>query len=87
MVRTNWLEQMLNIANFFRKFGPSGRKAAKLYGSIVAQARQPAFYASVGVPDTANGRYEMVVLHLAAVLEALRAFGTLPDGSFCHGYG
>lgn len=71
-MRTNWLEQMLNIANFFRKFGPSGRKAAELYGSIVAQARQPAFYAVTGVPDTANGRYEMVVLHLAAVLEALR---------------
>lgn len=63
---------MLNIANFFRKLGHSGRKAAELYGSIVAQARQPAFYAAVGVPDTTNGRFEMVVLHLAAVLEALR---------------
>ena len=62
---------MLNIANYFRKFGPSGRKAAELYGSIVTQARQPAFYAVMGVPDTTNGRYEMVVLHVSAVLEAL----------------
>lgn len=62
---------MLNIANLLRRFGPSGRKATELYGSIVAQSRQPAFYMNGGVPDTVNGRYEMVVLHLAVVLEAL----------------
>jgi len=35
-----------------------------LYGTIVAQARAPAFYQSFGVPDTANGRLDMILLHV-----------------------
>jgi cytochrome b pre-mRNA-processing protein 3 len=31
---------------------------------IVAQARKPAFYQSYGVPDTVEGRLDMIVLHL-----------------------
>ena len=49
------------------------RKAGKIYGAIVTQARRPDFYAGLGVPDTPSGRYEMVVVHLFLVLERLRA--------------
>jgi len=42
---------------------------------IVAQARSPAFYRDFGVPDTVNGRFDMVVLHLALVLARLRGSG------------
>jgi cytochrome b pre-mRNA-processing protein 3 len=49
------------------------RKAGKIYGVIVTQARRPAFYADLGVPDTPSGRYEMVVVHLVLVLERLRS--------------
>jgi cytochrome b pre-mRNA-processing protein 3 len=49
------------------------RKAGKIYGVIVTQARRPAFYADLGVPDTPPGRYEMVVIHLVLVLERLRS--------------
>jgi cytochrome b pre-mRNA-processing protein 3 len=49
------------------------RKAGEIYGAIVTQARRPEFYAVLGVPDTPDGRYEMVVLHLFCVLERLRA--------------
>ena len=45
------------------------RKAGEIYGAIVTQARQPAFYAELGVRDTPAGRYEAVVLHLFLVLE------------------
>src|SRR5690242_9073061 len=34
-----------------------------LYGAIVAQARAPAFYMNYGVPDTLDGRFELLVLH------------------------
>lgn len=37
--------------------------AYSLYGAIVAQARQPALYTEFGVPDTLDGRFDMVVLH------------------------
>lgn len=43
-----------------------------LYGAIVAQARNPSFYAEHGVPDTVQGRFEMVVLHAFLVLHRLR---------------
>jgi cytochrome b pre-mRNA-processing protein 3 len=56
------------------------RKAGEIYGAIVAQARRPAFYASLGVPDTPAGRYEMVVVHLFLVLERLRTDGE-PDSA------
>lgn len=36
---------------------------AALYGMIVAQARLPAFYRAYRVPDTVEGRLEMVLLH------------------------
>jgi cytochrome b pre-mRNA-processing protein 3 len=49
------------------------RKAGEIYGVIVAQTRQPAFYAALGVPDTPGGRYEMLVAHLFLVIERLRA--------------
>jgi cytochrome b pre-mRNA-processing protein 3 len=48
------------------------RKAGEIYGAVVTQARQPGFYAVLGIPDTPAGRYDMVVLHLFLVLERLR---------------
>jgi len=50
-------------------------KAQQLYGAVVAQARQPEFYVRHGVPDTPEGRYELIVLHLALVMERLQHAG------------
>ncbi len=44
----------------------------RLYGTIVAQARQPAFFIDCGVSDTLWGRFEMVVLHAFLVLHRLK---------------
>jgi cytochrome b pre-mRNA-processing protein 3 len=44
---------------------------ASLYGTIVAQARAPVFYQAYGVPDTVNGRLEMVMLHAVLLLRRL----------------
>lgn len=54
---------------------PNRRNARKIYGVVVAQSRLPAFYEIYGVPDTAEGRFELIVLHLALVLERLEAMG------------
>ncbi len=48
------------------------RTAEHLYGAVVAQARQPSFFTHLGVPDTLEGRYEMIVLNLFLVLDRLR---------------
>jgi len=50
-----------------------------LYGMIVAQARLPQLYRDYGVPDTINGRFDLIVLHLALVLDRLMASPDLGD--------
>jgi len=42
-----------------------------LYGAIVAQARTPTFYTRYGIPDTVEGRFELIVLHLVLLLNRL----------------
>jgi cytochrome b pre-mRNA-processing protein 3 len=66
------------------------RTIAALYGMIVTQARSPAFYANLGVPDTVEGRFDLIVLHLVLVLrrlgrenEAERALGQRLFDRFC----
>lgn len=49
--------------------------AHSVYGSIVARAREPVLYAGLGVPDTVQGRFEMIALHLVLVLRRLRTEG------------
>lgn len=46
-----------------------------LYAKIVAQARQPEFYRDGGVPDTPEGRFDLIVLHVVLVLRRLRNDG------------
>lgn len=48
---------------------------AALYGAIVAQARLPVFYADYGVPDTLEGRFDLIVLHLSLLVRRLRSEG------------
>lgn len=53
-------------------------KALELYGMVVAAARQPAFYGPGRVPDTPEGRFELVALHLFLLAERLTS--EKPDG-------
>ena len=48
---------------------------AELCAAIGAQARQPVFFVKLGVPDTIDGRFDLVVLHAWLVLERLREQG------------
>ena len=43
-----------------------------IYRKIVERAREPRFYAELGVPDTVDGRFEMVALHTFLVLRRLK---------------
>ena len=63
---------MLWPFNHFRKppLAPRGTIDA-IYGMIVTQAREPLFYRDLGVPDTVNGRFDLIVLHLWMVLRRL----------------
>ena len=52
---------------------PARKAAESLYAALVLQARQPEFYERLGVPDSVDGRFEMVALHLFIVLRRLKA--------------
>ena len=53
-------------------------RAHSLYISVVKQARQPVFFTDIGVPDTQEGRYDLIVLH-AWVL--MRRLGTMQEAN------
>lgn len=57
----------------FGLLGRSGDKTAakSLYESALEAARQPVLFAAYGVPDTLEGRFEMLALHLAVLLDRL----------------
>lgn len=60
------------VLNFFRK-SPGNAAVEAAYQSIVAQSRQPRFYAEWGIADTVTGRFDMITLHLALMLRRLKA--------------
>jgi cytochrome b pre-mRNA-processing protein 3 len=62
------------IFGLFRK-SPSTEAVYAVYSAIVAQSRQPRFYAEWGVPDTVTGRFDMISLHLALLFRRLRGEG------------
>jgi cytochrome b pre-mRNA-processing protein 3 len=62
------------ILNLFWRT-PRDESIAALYGAIMAQARNPVFYRSYDVPDTVNGRFEMIILHAVLLLSRLEAEG------------
>lgn len=57
---------------------PNARETARpLYGAIVAAARAPHWYRAGGVPDTIDGRFEMIAVLLALTIERLDALPAL----------
>lgn len=52
--------------------------ASSLYMAAVEQARLPVFYSSLGVPDTLEGRYDMIILHMWMIM---RRFSGMTDSS------
>ncbi len=51
---------------------PHERTGFELYGAAVAAARHPWFYGETGVPDTLDGRFDLVALHVALLIRRLR---------------
>ena len=47
----------------------------KLYAALVQQSRNPAFYDRLGVPDSIDGRFDLLAVHAFLALAALRGEG------------
>ena len=59
------------IFSFFRK-DPRRRVIARLYERVATASRGPGLYLALGVPDTVEGRFEALSLHIVLLLRALR---------------
>jgi cytochrome b pre-mRNA-processing protein 3 len=51
----------------------------QIRGEIVAAARRPELYESLGAPDRIDGRFELLTLHAGLVLRRLAALGGVAD--------
>lgn len=51
------------------------REARALYRQVVDRARHPILFTAYGVPDTVDGRFEMLCLHAYAIFHGLRGKG------------
>ena len=58
--------------SFFRKDSARENAAMALYSAAVAQARTPEFYERLGVADTPDGRFDMVMLHVYLLLRRIK---------------
>lgn len=59
----------------FRRARPEQRIAGAFYAALVAQARRPEFYEVCGVPDTVDGRFDLIALHAFLVMYRLKGQG------------
>lgn len=69
------MERFLDALSRFAPWRRKPTSAEKLYAAIVAQTRLPVFYQGFGVPDTLEGRFSVLALHLFAVLHHLAEGG------------
>ncbi len=56
---------------------PHRAQAERLYAVLAAQARLPIFFVEFGVPDTVDGRFDLLSLHVALAIDRLKQE---PDG-------
>jgi cytochrome b pre-mRNA-processing protein 3 len=56
---------------------PAKAAGERLHAAAVAQARTPAPYRSMAVPDTVEGRFEMLSLHVILLVDRLKGAGTV----------
>lgn len=54
---------------------PERTAATSLYGAIVTQSRRPEFYSQMDVPDTLDGRFDLLVLHASLPMRRLTSAG------------
>ncbi len=61
----------MKLSRLLGRAPPDGA-AQSLYRAVVEQARREEFYVGAGVPDTVDGRFDMVTLHAFLVLYRLK---------------
>ncbi len=64
----------MGVLNFLG-FGQNKPDVGALYSRIVGRTRHAVFYTQAGVPDTIDGRFDLLVLHVHIILRDFRRRG------------
>lgn len=64
----------MGLLGMFRR-RPHERAGFELYGAAVGAARAPELFLALGVPDTVEGRFDLVSLHVGLLIRRLRTDG------------
>lgn len=68
------------FSHFRKSPAPLRGTIEAIYGMIVAQAREPLFYRDLAAPDTVDGRFDMLLLHLWLALRRMDPKDPLSQG-------
>jgi len=60
------------MLNAMRRSKERRLEAGRIYAAVVGRARDPVFFATFGVPDSLDGRFDLLTLHAWLVLERLK---------------
>ena len=60
------------MLNLLRNSAVRKRQAARLYDELVSRAREPVFFSALGVADSLDGRFDLLVFHAWLVLRELK---------------
>jgi cytochrome b pre-mRNA-processing protein 3 len=65
----------MGLINSFRAARRTADVSNTLYVAAVEQARSPTFFVSLGVPDTVDGRFDLIIIHIMLLVRRLRHQG------------
>lgn len=63
------------IIHWFKRRKDRRAISDALYQVALAQSRRPEFYENLGVPDTMDGRFDLLSLHIFLMIDRLNDFG------------
>lgn len=63
------------LIQWFRRKKACRQTGERLYQAALAQSREPAFYTSMGVADTMDGRFDLLSLHVILLIDRLNGLG------------
>ena len=67
------------MLNLLRKSGARKQHARRLYDGLVSRSREPVFFVRFGVPDSLDGRFDLLVFHAWLALKELKGAPVAQD--------
>lgn len=64
-----------NMLAFLKKKTPHADPAKRAYAQMLQRTRAPVFYTTYGVPDSFDGRFDLLLVHLFIVIDRLAGEG------------